>query len=71
MTSYVACPHCRVRYPLEKLYADRHDQSAPGKSYTIVCAVCHDQFDASFRRGWSLRGRTLRALVKTASAGPG
>jgi hypothetical protein len=61
MTSYVQCPHCRVRYPLEKLYSNAHDRPAQGKSYTIVCAVCRRQFDVSFQRRWPL---PLRAVVK-------
>ena len=65
MTSHVECPHCRVRYPLERLYTDRHDQPAEGKSYTIVCSVCQGQFEVSFQRSWSLRGRTLRAAVRS------
>jgi hypothetical protein len=69
MTSHVECPYCRVRYPLEKLYADRHDQPAPGKSYTLVCTLCNGQFDVGFQRSWSLRGRVLRALVKATKVG--
>lgn len=61
MTTYVPCPHCRVKYPLEKLYVDAHDQPTPGKSYTVVCAVCGQQFDVSFRKRWLL---PLQAVVK-------
>lgn len=69
MTGYVDCPHCRVRYPLERLYGNQRDQPTEGRSYTIVCSVCGGQFDVSFQRGWSLRGRTLRASVTASSPG--
>ncbi|MDA0734369.1 MAG: hypothetical protein O2909_11900 [Chloroflexi bacterium] len=61
MTTYVSCPNCRVKYPLEKLYVDAHDQPAPSKSYTVVCAVCSQQFDVSFRKR---RFLPMRAVVK-------
>jgi DNA-directed RNA polymerase subunit RPC12/RpoP len=61
---YVQCPGCRVRYPLDRLYADPHDGPAEGKSYTVLCAVCGRQFEIGIRTRWSWRGRTLRAVVK-------
>lgn len=64
MQSYVQCPNCRVRYPLKRIYSDLHDRPMEGRSYTVVCTVCGQQFDVAIRRRWSMRGRTLRAEVK-------
>ena len=61
MTTYVQCPNCRVKYPLEQLYADAHDRPAQGKTYTVVCAVCSTQFDVGFRKRWPF---PIQAVVK-------
>ena len=63
MTAYVGCPHCRVKYPVKKLYSQAHDRPAPGRVYTVVCAVCGHQFDVGFQR--RLPGPfPLRAVVR-------
>ncbi len=52
MTTYVGCPGCGVKYPLKQLYHHTHDRPSQSKVYTVVCAVCGQQFDVGFRRRW-------------------
>ena len=52
MTTYVGCPGCGVKYPLKQLYHHTHDRPSQGKLYTVVCAVCGQQFDVGFRTRW-------------------
>ena len=66
MTTYVGCPGCGVKYPLKQLYHHTHDRPSESKVYTVVCAVCGQQFDTSFRRRW--RGLLpLRPVVRPIS----
>ena len=53
MTTYVSCPGCGVKYPLRQLYHHTHDRPSQNKVYTVVCAVCGQQFDVGFRRRWN------------------
>ena len=63
MTTYVGCPGCGVKYPLKQLYHHTHDRPSQSKVYTVVCAVCGQQFDAGFRKRW--RGLLpLRPVVR-------
>ena len=52
MTTYVGCPGCGVKYRLKQLYHHAHDRPSQSKVYTVVCAVCGQQFDVGFRRRW-------------------
>ena len=52
MTTYVSCPGCGVKYPLKQLYHHAHDRPSQSKVYTVVCAVCGQQFDVGFRSRW-------------------
>ncbi len=52
MTTYVGCPGCGVKYPLQQLYHHTHDRPSQGKVYTVVCALCGQQFDVGFRSRW-------------------
>jgi len=52
MTTYVGCPGCGVKYPLKQLYHHTHDRPSQSRVYTVVCAVCGQQFDVGFRRRW-------------------
>ena len=63
MTSYVGCPNCRVKYPVKRLYNRPHDRPAHGKRYTVVCAVCAQQFDVTFQKLWLLP-LPLRVIIK-------
>ncbi len=66
MTTYVGCPGCGVKYPLKQLYHHTHDRPSQSKVYTVVCAVCGQQFDVGFRRRW--RGLLpLRPVVRPIS----
>lgn len=62
MTSYIGCPNCRVKYPVERLYHKTHDRPAAGRIYTVVCAVCGHQFDVTFRKR-GLLPLPLRAVI--------
>ena len=64
MTTYVGCPVCGVKYPLKQLYHHTHDRPSQSKVYTVVCAVCGQQFDVGFRRRW--KGLLpLRPMIRT------
>ena len=63
MTTYVGCPGCGVKYPLKQLYHHAHDRPSQSKVYTVVCAVCGQQFDVGFRRRW-------RGLLPLRPSGP-
>ncbi len=63
MTTYVGCPGCGVKYPLKQLYHHTHDRPSQSRVYTVVCAVCGQQFDVGFQKRW--RGLLpLRPLVQ-------
>ena len=73
MTTYVGCPGCGVKYPLKQLYHHSHDRPSQSRVYTVVCAVCGQQFDVGFRRRWRgllpLQPR-VRPMTGAAAAGP-
>ncbi len=59
--THVGCPHCDVRYPVNRLDPGFNGRAAVGKTYTVVCSVCGERFDVAFRKRWFL---PLRAHVR-------
>jgi hypothetical protein len=73
MTTYVGCPGCGVKYPLKQLYHHAHDRPSQSRVYTVVCAVCGQQFDVGFQRRW--RGLlplrpSVRPITRAEAVGP-
>ena len=52
---FAACPNCRVQYPLQRLGA--HPEA--GKTYTVLCSVCGNQFDVTFLKRWLMPLKTV------------
>ncbi len=52
---FAACPNCRVQYPLQRLGA--HPEA--GKTYTVLCSVCGNQFDVTFVKRWLMPLKTV------------
>ncbi len=52
---FAACPNCRVQYPLQRLGA----YPEAGKTYTVLCSVCGNQFDVTFLKRWLMPLKTV------------
>ncbi len=52
---FAACPNCRVQYPLQRLGA----YPEAGKTYTVLCSVCGNQFNVTFLKRWLMPLKTV------------